>query len=126
MDEYEYERLTIINNDGLLGAARGFMWFSGFMYLILGCLLGYNFGSTGLPDGPEWLSVLLGFCIFAVFAFLSMVNFIVVNSLANGSKWAWYAGMVLAVLYLPSCCFPFGALMIVGFARAPVRRAYGI
>lgn len=122
----EYERLTIINNDGLLGAARGIMWFSGFMYLILGCLSGYNFGSTGMPDAPQWLAVVLGFCIFGIFAFLSMVNFIVANSLANGSKWAWYAGMVLSVLYLPSCCFPFGALMIAGLVRAPVRQAYGI
>lgn len=122
----EYERLTIINNDGLLGASRGILWFCGFMYLIVGCLSGYNFGSGGLPDAPQWLAVLSGVLVFGVAAFFALVNFIVANSLANGSKWAWYAGMVLGVLYIPSCCFPFGVLMVAGLVRGPVRQAYGI
>ncbi len=123
----EYERLTIINNDGLLGASRGLLWLAGFVMLISGCGSGYQFGSGAyFASWPEAVQVLLGATVFLTAAFFAIVNFVVANSLANGSKWSWYAGLVISILYLPSCCFPFGALMVVGLVRPSVRKAYGI
>lgn len=122
----ELDKATIINNDGLLSSARGLIWLSAFLFLIVGCAGGYRFGTTegsGLPDAV-WM--LIGFCFMLTCAFFAILNFIVANGLLSGKKWAWYGGIGLALLYVPSCCFPLGALIVIGLVRTKVRQAYGI
>ena len=122
----DLDKATIINNDGLLSSARGLIWFSGFMFLVLGCAGGYNFGSTEGGDLPGFAWVLVGITFFFTCALFTITNFVVANALVSGKKWSWYGGLGLGVLYIPSCCFPLGALIILGLVRTKVRQAYGI
>ncbi len=122
----DLDKATIINNDGLLSSARGLIWLSGFLFLILGCAGGYRFGSSTGYDLPSFAWIIIGFCFFLTCGVFTITNFVVANGLLSGKKWSWYGGLALAVLYLPSCCFPLGAFIILGLVRSKVREAYGI
>ncbi len=119
----DFDRATIVNNDGLLSGSRAFLWICGFVYLILGCAGSYRWYS---PDMPQVVAILVAIVFFLFTAVCAIFNFVVANALANGSKWSWYAGIVIGLMYLPSCCFPIGALVLVGLLRPSVRQAYRI
>lgn len=122
----ELEKATILNNDGLLGATRGFLYLSAVLYLGIGCGGGYELGvdtSLGLPRAA---AVALGVVAALALTGVAGVNLVAARGLAAGRGWAWYLSVGIAILNLPTCCFPVGALMLFGLVRTPVRRAYGV
>lgn len=122
----ELDKATILNNDGLLGATRGFLYLSAVMYLVIGCGGGYQLGidtSLGLPKAA---SVALGLVAALAGFGVAVVDLVAARGLAAGRAWAWYLSVGIAILNLPTCCLPIGAVMLYGLVRTPVRRAYGV
>jgi uncharacterized membrane protein YdcZ (DUF606 family) len=57
-------------------------------------------------------TVIMGSLIFLVSIVVSFLNFVVAYGLKKRRKWAWIGGLILGVLYTPSICFPFGAVIL--------------
>lgn len=124
----EFERLDILNNDGALTWSRYLLFFAGFAYLLMAC--GFPFYFTGYAMPPEaGASPIIAWAVAIVcslmFGFFAILNFAASSGLANGKKWAWVLSLVLGALYLPSCCFPFGALILFALLREKVRSVFG-
>ena len=58
--------------------------------------------------------------------FFAALNFWTISGLRKGSTWAWYVAMVLAIMYLPSGFFLFGAGILFPLISADARKVFKI
>lgn len=130
MDEKEWERLDGIARDGWVRTARYLLIFIGVSYLFLGLVmaLGFMLNADTLAAGdgqlPSWFFSLtggFGGCCSGAFG---IFNFVAASGLSNGRKWAWYLGLVLGAMYIPSGCLPLGALIVFGLMRDSTRARF--
>ncbi|TNE91864.1 MAG: hypothetical protein EP330_03960 [Deltaproteobacteria bacterium] len=63
----------------------------------------------------------MGTCCSLPFAVL---HFVAASNLSGAKKWAWFLSLILSALYVPSLCFPVGALMVFGLVQEDVRRRF--
>lgn len=64
------------------------------------------------PDEVIGFTVIMGGLIFLVSIVIGFLNFVVAYGLKKRRKWAWTGGIIFGVLYTPSICFPFGAVIL--------------
>lgn len=123
------ERLIEIALDPWVNRARWILWFCGIVYLLLGLVTGpITAGLVTDPEMPQWLSIviLLGCTLFtfAICGGIGLLNLATANGLGRGSKWAWYAALVIGGLYLPSGCCLFGGVLMAAMLNDKTRRLF--
>lgn len=123
----EIERMTILNQDGmLLWTARSY-WLVGVLNLVLAVagpiyFLGYApQAEPPLPWAPA-IGFGAGTCFGGVVG--GALHLAAASGLGRGSKWGWYLAMFLSLWFLPTCCFPFGLFFLVALVRGKVRTAF--
>ncbi len=55
---------------------------------------------------------------------LGALNFFAASGLRYGRKWSWFATLILGLLYVPSLCLPFGAILLYAMLQERVRTLY--
>jgi hypothetical protein len=114
-----------------MGLARVALWVAGSFYGLLGLamppLLYMSFtidpqfqGDAVAPWFGAGFGLLGGLCSGGIGA----LNAAVAVGLGRGSKWAWFGGLILGGLYLPSICLPFGAAIFVALLQADARALF--
>lgn len=128
MDENEWERLDGIARDGWVRWSRYLLMLIGVGYILIGLGIAISFLLRDVPEveggAPTWIYPLsggVGGCCTGVFG---IFNFVAANGLSNGRKWAWYLSILLGAMYVPSCCLPFGALIVYGLLRDTTRARF--
>ena len=112
--------------------AIGSLWFCGSMYVALGALAcGYAVYTSFQVQshvvshaGPSILQSVASAAILLVGVLVGTANFVVAWGLRRHAKWAWIGALVIAAVYGPSGCLPFGAVIAYALLRAEVREAY--
>lgn len=124
------ERLIEIALDAWVNRARWILWFCGVVYLFLGLALGPLATARLItdPSMPKWMSILilLGATLltFVICGSIGALNLAAANGLGRGSKWAWYATLILGGLYLPSGCCLFGAVLMAAMLNDKTRTLF--
>ncbi|MCO4743822.1 MAG: hypothetical protein KC912_03470 [Proteobacteria bacterium] len=62
-----------------------------------------------------------GSCCALPFA---LFHFVTASNLSSAKKWSWFAGVVLGAIYVPSLCFPVGAIVLFGLLQTDVRKRF--
>lgn len=129
MDEGEWERLDAIARNGGVRAARFLLFVLAAVSVGLGLWLAVwglaDRGSLGTGGPPEWLLKAtggLGGCMGITFA---AADAYVASALGAGRRWAWFAGIVLGALYVPTLVLPLGVLIVVGLTRPDTKALFG-
>jgi hypothetical protein len=123
------ERLIEIALDPWVNYARWVLWFCGIVYLFLGVVTGPLYGISMMDDPSvptSWavgVAVVLGLVGLVVGGGYGLANLIVAGGLGRGSKWSWYATVLLGALQLPCCCL-FGAILLFGMLKDKTRRLF--
>ena len=109
--------------------ARWTLVFCGLMYILMGVGAGPLVAWSVQADHPgepvsSGFTVGLSLVMFLFIAGFGSLNFVAVWGLGRGAKWAWIMALVLGGIYLPSGCFPFGAIVLYGLLKDEVRKAY--
>lgn len=101
--------------------ARLALVFTGVVYALLGLgfapLYGWVFSQD--PQLPAAFGWVLGVVLLVVAA----ANVLAAWGLGRRAKWAWFLGLILGAIYLPSGCLPIGALILYGLLRDDTRKA---
>ena len=124
------DRLNDIALDSWVNGARWILWFSGMVWLLLGIGSGplATFRLLTDPSTPTWMSVviLLGSTLiaFLFFGSIGIFNLATASGLGRGSKWAWYATLILGGLYLPTGCCLFGAALLAAMLNDKTRKLF--
>jgi hypothetical protein len=123
----EIDRQTVINTDGALLWTGRFFWFFGVIEML--CALGspaYFLGYAPFAEAPlPWAPAIgfgLGGCLG--FGFHGLLNLLAGTGIGRGSKFGWYLGVLLSVLYIPNCSFFFAVFFLYALLRGKVREAY--
>ncbi len=118
-----------LSNDSYFKWAIRSIWFCGTCYLLLGLLcpasmiLLYSVAPAGGGD-EQIVNLITGIVMFPVGVACAIGNFVVASALKKRKKWAWIGGLIIGLLYAPSGCMPFGALILYGLLRNGVKQAY--
>lgn len=125
----DLERRLAVQSLPMVGWARMVLNFCGAVYLLLFLLMPVLFYMQMPPEMMEdpfgigmFAGILLGTgCMGIVVVAL---NFAAARGLAAGKAWGWYIGLALGMLYLPSGCLPFGAVILIGLLGEKARNLY--
>jgi hypothetical protein len=124
------ERLIEIALDASTSRTRSVLWFCGVVYVLIGILLG-PLMSTPITRDPA-LSSTARVAILAGMTLVScttgvgfgVFNLVTAAGLGRGAKWAWFASVIIGAIYAPSCCLPFGAVVLHGMLNEKTRRLF--
>lgn len=126
-----FDRELELATDPWLGWARTVLSLGGFAYLLFALFLGPLMSlQLWLDPNVDTTMAVVFTVVFTVISIvvcgpLSLVQFAASSGLGNGRKWAWFAGLAVGLLYLPSCtCFPFGAVILYGLLNEKTRRLF--
>lgn len=107
----------------------GTLVFTGICYLLMGVSMGGLY--TAIPlliaaDDPDALIMLpFGIFIFVLGGGFGVINFLAAWGLWARKMWGFIAALVLAAMYLPSGCMPFGAVLLYGLiGHEPTRKLF--
>lgn len=124
------ERGIEILLDPWIQYARWGLWFGGAWNLLMGLALGplssLSFWSD--PDGQVFalvMTVVLTVVTLAIFGVFGAACVVAANGIGRGSRWAWYLGVGLGVLYLPGC-WPLGGVVLFGLLKDKTRKLFGL
>lgn len=111
--------------------SRYVLIFVGVAYLGLGVVMAPLYTLILSIDGEGGGgSVVMGLVLGAMMLGLGVVfgalNFAAAWGLKRQAKWAWVLTVFLGVLYLPSGCLPFGAVLLYAMLSAPGRARFGM
>ncbi len=114
-----------LENDSLLKAARGTLWFCGAVYLLLG-LVSLLMVVPLMLEGGEGIVVglIMGVFMLAICGGIAAVNFVAAWGLGARKKWAWIVTIILGALYAPTGCLPLGVLLLYAMLRSGFKEAY--
>ena len=114
-----------------MGWARIALWVAGAFYGLLGLamppLLYLSFTMDPELQGEAfapWFGA--GFGVFGLLCSggIGALNVAVAVGLGRGSKWAWFGGLILGGIYLPSICLPFGVVIFLALLQTEARGLY--
>lgn len=116
-----------IARDGWLNATCVTLGFCGLCYLpliIIGPIqLSYMSNHASLAEhNLKFVVTLIVFAIVCGGVFVA--SMVTAWGIRRGKRWAWIMGVVFGGLYLPSCCLPFGAMILYGLLRENSRRLF--
>lgn len=105
---------------GHLGAAA-------YVLCAIGLLVIVGFAVADIPndDGAAPAAVIIGFLAAFCLA-LALVAEVITIGIHLRHKWAWFAGLVMFCLYLPSIFFPMGAMGLCGLLMGGSRKEFGM
>ena len=92
-----------------------------------GLLVIVGFAVADIPndEGAMPAAIMIGF--LAAFCFgLTLVAEIITIGMHFRKKWAWFAGLAMFALYLPSLFMPMGAMGMCGLLMGGSRQEFGV
>lgn len=105
---------------GHLGAAA-------YLLIAVGMLVIVGFAAADAPGDEDAAAAAVIFGIIAAMCGgLGLVGEIVTIGMHLRHKWAWFAGLIMFALYLPSLFFPMGAMGMTGLLMPGSRKDFGI
>ena len=109
--------------------SQGVLVFTGGCYLLMGVGFGgvYTFLPLMVaPDDPEILVMVpFGILIGLIGVLIAGVNFAAAWGLGARKMWGYVMALIMAALYLPSGCMPFGAVLAYGLLiDEPTRKQF--
>ncbi|MFO0659144.1 MAG: hypothetical protein U0165_04850 [Polyangiaceae bacterium] len=113
--------------DGWLQFTRIVLFCNGLFYLPLIVFSPFHFYDMAVHASiPERRAI---FCVVLLISLvfcggLSLASFSAAWGIVRRKRWAWIIAVISGGLYVPSCLFPIGAVMLYGLLRDHVRRAF--
>ena len=108
---------------------QGVLAFCGLVYLLLGLVTGGLYTIVPLiaaSEDPEMIVMVpFGIVMLLVSFLIAGANFAAAYGLGMRRMWAFVIALIMAALYLPSGCMPFGALLFYGLIlHEPTRKQF--
>ena len=116
--------------DPWIGRCRTALFVVGGLFLLLGLVNG-PLATLSVWTDPDTSVVAatvitlvasaMAFCLWGLFA---AVNFAAAAGLKRGARWGWFLTVGLGLLYLMSCCLPFGVVLLIGTLNENTRTRF--
>lgn len=125
----EIDRVIAVADLPWVHRARLVLMFCGGVYVLFGIALAPLMYLMFTLDPSMGESGWIFGLVMAVFTFgvcfvVGVANLLASRGLRKGARWGWVLALILGATYLPSGCFPFGAIVLYALLNEEVRQAY--